>query len=139
MKQHDPYQAPAAELESAVPLQSRPPEVLYACLCFGLSILLGAIGAVADRELGNPEMKLIVVAMLLAVAAAVCLTLYFRQNWARWIFSVLIVLGLIAAPMKVASMHGSMDAALYLTQAVLQAAAVYLLFRPHSSRWYKRA
>jgi len=114
---------------------SRPRVVTAALWCFTVALIIGsAMLAVPWHEPDLGVITLLVIGSLVLAAAQ-------GLNWARWTLTVLTIVALGATwPVLSFQMSYRMDmAAATAVQIVLELVGCYLLLRPASTAWYRRA
>lgn len=62
-----------------------------------------------------------------------------RQNWARWVLAILTVVVLVMtwSLIRIQLTFGIVVPIATVAQIALEAAGLYLLFRPDAGRWYR--
>jgi len=119
-----------------------------------LSLLLGALVTLLHRDRiiartraagTSPDAALVTTMFSLVIIIAVMLALIFliarvRQNWARWTFAMLFVLGVPFTVLTLATEVSANPAAgaLSLVQLVIQVAALVLIFAPSARPWFAK-
>jgi hypothetical protein len=120
-----------------------------------LSLLLGVVASWLDwgrimsqvqaAEAGMQDVAKITALVTLVIVFGVMLLLIFliarmRQNWARWVFTILFALGLPFTLMNIpATISADLAAGgLMLVQLVIQVVAVVMIFMPSSRPWFAK-
>jgi hypothetical protein len=76
---------------------SRPSQVTVAITLLTISSVLGSIKMGIGAHLDNP-LTYVVLAVVLALMFLLIWLIYRGKNWARWMFMVVFVLGLLVSP-----------------------------------------
>ena len=142
-----PYEPPKSslgELDTQRGVPERPYRVVRAVVLLWLSLLVGALIFVLEfefikRTAASASMVWVVSLGALGISALLTASIYARQNWARIVFLVLFLLGGLPYLAVLSDMFGrsKVAALLSLTQLLLQAAAIYLLFTKPGSLWFR--
>ena len=133
---NNPYAPPKAEPVLSPPI-GRPRSVQAASVTLAASFAIGIVNSLLQEGLPESVVATVALIFVLALVVLVPLSLLWRRNWIRWINTLFLAFGLVLTPWSVARMSVTSDIAVYLTQAVMQAAVLILLFLPSSSRWYR--
>jgi hypothetical protein len=123
----------------------RPSTVVRFELLTWLSLVLGVVGVALSFETyvrqSGVAFVLIVQSFTFAVLALLIWLIARRgKNWARWVFTVLFVLGLpLSLPMVWASLAPiTLAGVISVVQIALQVVALVFVFSPQSRPWFQR-
>jgi hypothetical protein len=123
----------------------RPTSVARFELLAYVSLLLGVLGVALTFENHVQQAGLFFVLAVQGITFAVLIVLIWliarrRQNWARWVFAVLFVLGLpLSLPMVWASlMPITLSGVISVVQIALQVVGLIFVFSPQSRPWFQR-
>lgn len=131
---------------SAVTPSSAPRPVKLAVILFAAALVVGLLDFALQRA-GVTTVQSEALSSPLSVLFNLVITVGFlslimnRQNWARIIFAILIVLGLVfTVPIVLDEIGADPVGAMFsLLQLALQSVALVFLFRAESNRWFRRA
>ena len=119
--------------------------LMYGSLAIGILVLL----LDGPRKAASPEIRA-AGGMALVIGGAICILALIalfiwliarrRQNWARWLFAILFLAGLVPfVPGFTDLLHNNLAAAiLSATQFVLQITALYCIFTGDARPWFHK-
>ena len=115
---------------------SLPRRVMVAVWLYLSSIALGILSSAVVPAPGPLWFAVLIIIVMLLLALAI----WRRQNWSRFVFLVLFLLGLpiMFAIREMLAQRGAFGAAILIAQTVLQGIALVLLFTGDSGAWYRR-
>jgi hypothetical protein len=133
-------------MENTAPF--RPQSVRIGIFLLAASVVLGvprsaiewpALLEDAAKVGSGPGFLLATQAFSFVVVGGLLLLAWFRHNWARWVYTVLTVLGIPFSimPLVYALKNNPASGAIGLVQVILQVAGLVYLFKRESSAWYK--
>jgi hypothetical protein len=143
-----PYSPPAARVSDVPRLQQpKPPPVRRAVSCLWISVLITLMGTAwqlagleASADIVSAATTGVVTAGIVALVAA---KIGAGRGWARWLFGVLYVVGLllwavslVVSPEAFLALS-PLEQASMVVQFALQTCAVVLLFTRASREWFK--
>jgi hypothetical protein len=141
----NPHQPPAPVLTSASSdAASRPRSVRFACHLVLTSFLIGSVTLLGDFDIpGQGEgggywvTVWVVYAVLLAIPLWLTYFIYRRRNWARWGLVVYFIFSWLLDAIGGTPNFDEVTVAssIYVTAAVMQVAAILLLFIGQGARW----
>ena len=148
---HDPFQPPKAQLEVPVDRGPRPKQVKLAAILVAVGAVLSFLsslavfsGVAALPALPQPHIgDLLSAAFSLALMLFLAWKIHAGMNWARWVFTVLVVIGVVGLTVSffVAShVMKAMPAYLWVVssaQTAIQLVAVLLMFGKIASPWFR--
>lgn len=146
----NPFEPPKANLEVPRELGPAPRavKIAFALLCFSASIALLQLAAAATGLVGLPagvSLGMSAISTLFGIAVIMFFAWKIRtgRNWARWVFAIWTLLGLVGFAASLAFMPGVWKAApahqtiLGASQGAIQLAAIILTFTAQSRAWYR--
>jgi len=124
--------------------QSVPKEVRYGVMATAASLLLSIVDMLLQKA-GVTAVESEALSSPAAVLGGVVLTAVFlllivkRHNWARIVFTILIVIGIpLAIPIVLTELRTDVLGAISsILQLVLQIAGVVFFFRPAANAWFR--
>ncbi len=121
-------------------------KLMYGSLALGLAVmLLDGARVVAKPEVqqmgGLPFIFTVGLFVLAIMALLVWLTARRRMNWARWVIAIFFVLGMFGfVPQLLETISANLAAGLLnITQALMQAAALFFVFTGNARPWFQKA
>ena len=134
----------AQGLENKIPTDL-PNSISKASKMIYLSIALGIINPLIVQlttevdNFSNP-LNLTIILVSTGILAFFCYNINLGKRWARNIYAILAGLGLLMFPLVIPDTFrlNLVVGVLSLTQAVLQALAIFLLFKLEARNWYKK-
>ena len=146
----NPFEPPKANLEVPRELGPAPRavKVAFALLCFSAAVAMVQLAATAVGLLplqAGVSLGLSSISILVGIAILMFFAWKIRtgRNWARWVFAIWTLFGLIGFAASLAFMPGVWKAApMHQTivgagQAAIQLAAIILTFTAQSRAWYR--
>ena len=124
-----------------------PNAVKGAAALFIISRLVGALDMTLSRGVTIPQVSAAVnspSAYLIGASITILLIAFIlkRQNWARWVFTIITVLGALAAVPLALTIELQVDptgSAFTIAQVALHAVGIALLFQRASNAWFRRS
>lgn len=122
---------------------SRPGNVKTAVYLFITTLLIGIIRSTLESsaQLQTVPLWLLMIFVLIIylVIGGLIYMIYAGKNWARYLFSVLFVIGLPLSikPMIVSLSNTPVSGFLGILQSILQLIGIVFLFTKESSSWFK--
>src|ERR1035437_565214 len=117
---------------------SRPPTpVFQAVLLISLSFSLGFITWTITAHWQNPVVPFIFLLILAAVFLFIR-AIYRGRNWARWVFAVFTVMGLLGSASALHHFSLLIEKTRYIVQCICSIIAIILLFLPQSNPWFSK-
>ena len=145
MTHSSPYAPPKAAVRDRVPeplLAKMPKEIVLAVGLLWLQLALAGVSAYLEY-LRSPEDErpflVVVYAVVLALVAVLNVCIARRRNWARWLYLVLVAVGVALLPSTIEDMAGMPDheIALDAVTYILDFAIVALLFARPGALWFR--
>ena len=145
---HDPFQPPRAQLEVLVERGPRPKQVKMAAILIVIAAILTflsnvafwvglvAIPAIPQVSLGDYLSAILSLALMCFLAWKI----HLGRNWARWIFTMLIVLGVLGLAVSFLFAMKVIPPSLWVVSSAntaLDLIAVLLLFGREASSWFR--
>jgi hypothetical protein len=119
--------------------------LMYTSLAIGiLNLFLDGIRLAASAPIAAVGGLPFVVFVCVATAASLVLFIWLiarrRQNWARWVFLVLFVIGLVPVIQNLFTVLEAHPAAAYVSvvQLLLQQAALFFIFTGDAGPWFSK-
>ncbi|WP_226469884.1 hypothetical protein [Luteimonas panaciterrae] len=96
------------------------------------------IGFILRGTLPNSIPIAVAVAIGILIIIGLAISLYARQNWARWLVIVLLAIGLVLFSRRIVYMTAPLHQVVYAGVCILQLSVIALLLLPSSARWYRQ-
>ena len=139
----NPYAPPSAQVADPVePLLPRPRRVTVAMVLFCIATAVGIILTIVqhrDRFVGE---TVLAIGLTVGLTAGLCIAIDARRNWARWVYSAVILLPLLGNFRAIA---GWLRQPFTLTQIIILVTdtmallSIILLFTAASGRWFRQS
>jgi hypothetical protein len=145
MSTPNPYEAPAArvaDIAEPAPQMPRPRAVTWAAWMLWVTIALVFVDLPTPVDPSTISLIAIGVTYVVIVFTAWLVFLIGkRRNWARITYLILFVPGVVfhVTHLRDLLTHTPIDQAVTFAQALLQLAAMILVFLPASNAWFRRA
>jgi hypothetical protein len=150
MTAHNPYSPPTAELRDAGPsrlLAERPRQVAYSTALLTTSLVLSVpmVHWESRRNAQTWILELAVLAFLLVFATVIIRSIWQGRNWARMLYTVVTVLGILALPFQDTNdsvldvAPSTAEVAMDVVGWALDVPVFYLLFTKPGSLWFRHA
>ena len=139
----NPYSPPKAHVRDAIDagrLAERPLQITLAIVLSSVSLLIVVVSAALPYSSQPVQQAIETGLWALVIAAGVVdnLAVWRGRNWARVVYAVVTVLGLLNVLLEL-SARPAASVALDLVSLVLAGGVVYLLFTKPGSLWFKDA
>jgi hypothetical protein len=149
---HDPFKPPQASLEVPEDRGPAPARVKYAACLIATSALLALAGnaamwtglvAIPGRVPEMMTFEVVVAIVTLAFYAFLGWKIYTGANWARWVFTILVALGVVGLVVSLALAGEIMKTVPWpmmasgVVQTALQWTSAFLIFTGEARKWFR--
>jgi hypothetical protein len=144
MEPTNPYEAPksaVADTDLPPAPREKPRQVVWATSLIWITIAMGLLNVVLLPSVEDATKTWIIVGITFAIIAALTVFISLGHNWARIVFLVLFVIGLLPSAVSLPQVFAQslFMALLSLLQMLLQGAAMVFVFTRPGSLWFRRA